>query len=174
MITGVGVLLCSATFLLIEQYIVLAVIGFTLFGIGLGFYATPSTDAALSNVPEAQVGLAAGIYTMASSLGSAIGVAVFAALCVAGQAVSPEFVQSWGLFIGRQDTIALRFGGAIGLLFNVFMVVIALASIILTVPSQKKLEAQRAAAEKGDTDAEAPVIHTGEALRDVAPPPIGN
>ena len=125
-------------------------------------------------MPEAQVGLAAGIYTMASSLGSAIGVAVFAALCVAGQAVSPEFVQSWGLFIGRQDTIALRFGGAIGLLFNVFMVVIALASIILTVPSQKKLEAQRAAAEKGDTDAEAPVIHTGEALRDVAPPPIGN
>lgn len=72
------------------------------------------------------------------------------------------------------DNVALRFGGAIGLLFNVFMVVIALASIILTVPSQKKLEAQRAAAEKGDTDAEAPVIHTGEARRDVAPPPIGN
>ncbi|WP_245873633.1 MFS transporter [Brevibacterium ihuae] len=110
MITGSGVLLCSATFLLIEQYIVLAVIGFTLFGIGLGFYATPSTDAALSNVPEAQVGAAAGIYKMASSVGSAIGVAVSAALYVAGQTVSPEFVQSWGLFIGRQDNIALRFG----------------------------------------------------------------
>jgi MFS transporter, DHA2 family, multidrug resistance protein len=41
-------------------------IGFTLFGIGLGFYATPSTDAALSNVPDAQVGTAAGIYKMAS------------------------------------------------------------------------------------------------------------
>lgn len=162
MITGSSVLLCSATFLLIEQYIVLAVIGFTLFGIGLGFYATPSTDAALSNVPEAQVGAAAGIYKMASSLGSAIGVAVSAALYVAGQTVSPEFVQSWGLFIGRQDNIALRFGGAIGLLFNVAMVVIALASIILTVPSQKKVDTA-----EGAKDAP-------EGRRDVAPPPIGN
>lgn len=131
-------------------------------GIGLGFYATPSTDAALSNVPEAQVGAAAGIYKMASSLGSAIGVAVSAALYVAGQTVSPEFVQSWGLFIGRQDNIALRFGGAIGLLFNVAMVVIALASIILTVPSQKKVDTA-----EGAKDAP-------EGRRDVAPPPIGN
>jgi DHA2 family multidrug resistance protein-like MFS transporter len=45
-IAGVGILLTSMTFTLIGQYIVLAVIGFTLFGIGLGFYATPSTDAA--------------------------------------------------------------------------------------------------------------------------------
>jgi len=30
---------------------VVAAIGFTLFGIGLGFYVTPSTDAALSSVP---------------------------------------------------------------------------------------------------------------------------
>lgn len=154
MITGVGILLCSMTFLHIEEYIVLSVVGFTLFGVGLGFYATPSTDAALANVPDAQVGAASGIYKMASSLGNAIGVAISAALFVAGQSVDPELIQSWGIFIGRQDNVALRFGGAIGLLFNVLMVAIAIASIILTVPRGKP----EAALER----------------KDVAPPPIGN
>ncbi|MCR8670948.1 MFS transporter [Agrococcus sp. HG114] len=153
MITGVGVLLCSMTFLHIGEYIVLSVIGFTLFGIGLGFYATPSTDAALSNVPDAQVGAAGGIYKMASSLGNAIGVAISAALYVAGQAVDPSIIESWGLFLGRQDNLALRFGGAIGLLFNVLMVAIAIASIILTVPRDKEAPAER---------------------KDVPPAPIGN
>ncbi|MGA7205060.1 MAG: MFS transporter [Specibacter sp.] len=136
-ITAAGILMCSMTFLLIDQYIVLSIIGFTLFGIGLGFYATPSTDAALSNVPDNQVGAASGIYKMASSLGNAIGVAISAALYVAAQSVDPKLIQSWGLFMGRQDNVALRFGGAVGLLFNVFMVLVAIAAIILTVPSQR-------------------------------------
>ncbi|SDS22309.1 MFS transporter [Agrococcus carbonis] len=154
MITGVGILLCSMTFLHIGEYIVLSVIGFTLFGIGLGFYATPSTDAALSNVPDAQVGAASGIYKMASSLGNAIGVAISAALFVAGQGVDPSIIESWGLFLGRQDNLALRFGGALGLLFNVLMVAIAIASIILTVPRDRP----RAERER----------------KEVPPPPIGN
>ncbi|WP_434923217.1 MFS transporter [Glutamicibacter sp. PAEs-4] len=156
MFTGVGILMCSMTFLYIDQYILLSVIGFTLFGIGLGFYATPSTDAALSNVPDSEVGSASGIYKMASSLGNAIGVAISAALYVAGQAMDPALIQSWGLFIGRQDNVALRFGGAIGLLFNVLMVVIAIAAIIVTVPSEKQKDSERT---KHD---------------EVAPPPIGN
>lgn len=159
MITGVGILMCSMTFLYIDQYIVLSVIGFTLFGVGLGFYATPSTDAALSNVPDAQVGAASGIYKMASSLGNAIGVAISAALYVAGQAVNPELISSWGLFVGRQDNVALRFGGAIGLLFNVLMVVIAIAAIIVTVPSEPKDRA--------------PASEPKEP-HDVAPPAFGN
>ena len=156
MITGVGILMCSMTFLYIDQYILLSVIGFTLFGIGLGFYATPSTDAALSNVPDSEVGSASGIYKMASSLGNAIGVAISAALYAAGQAMNPALIQSWGLFIGRQDNVALRFGGAIGLLFNVLMVVIAIAAIIVTVPSEKQKDSEKT---KHD---------------EVAPPPIGN
>lgn len=161
MITGAGILMCSMTFLLLEQYIVLTVIGFTLFGVGLGFYATPSTDAALSNVPDAQVGAASGIYKMASSLGNAIGVAISAALYVAGQSIDPALLEAWGFFLGRQDNIALRFGGAIGLLFNVLLVIIAIASIILTVPPEAKHEAQAKAANRSKR-------------KDVAPPPIGN
>jgi DHA2 family multidrug resistance protein-like MFS transporter len=137
-IAGSGILLTSMTFVLIEQYIVLAVIGFTLFGIGLGFYATPSTDAAMSNVPDNEVGAAAGIYKMASSLGNAIGVAISAALYVAAQAVDPDLIRSWGLFIGDQTNVALRFGGAIGVLFNLFIVVVAIISIMVTVPGEKR------------------------------------
>ena len=84
-ITAVGVLLTSMTFVLIDhQYAVLAVIGLTLLSIGLGFYATPSTDAAMSSVAVEQAGEAAGLYKMASSLGSAFGVAISAAIYAAG------------------------------------------------------------------------------------------
>ncbi|GAA4036071.1 MULTISPECIES: MFS transporter [Arthrobacter] len=136
-IAGIGILLTSMTFTLIGQYIVLAVIGFTLFGIGLGFYATPSTDAALSNVPDDEAGAAAGIYKMASSLGNAIGVAASAALYVAAQAMDPATIRSWGLFIGNQENVGLRFGGAIGILFNLLMVVVAIIAIMITVPNER-------------------------------------
>ena len=80
---------------------------------------------------------------------------------VAGQAVDPHLIQSWGLFVGQQDYMALRFGGGVGLLFNVVMVVVAIAAIIVTVPSQRKGEVARATAEPPER-------------RDVAPPPLGN
>jgi MFS transporter, DHA2 family, multidrug resistance protein len=57
-ITAIGISLTCCTFLLAGQYLFVAFIGLTLFGIGLGFYATPSTDAALSNVPQAKAGSA--------------------------------------------------------------------------------------------------------------------
>jgi DHA2 family multidrug resistance protein-like MFS transporter len=136
-ITAVGILMTSATFVLIDQYIVLAFIGFTLCGIGLGFYATPSTDAALSNVPDAKAGSAAGICKMASSLGAAFGVAISAAIFAAGQAIDPSLIPMDSIFMGRQDNIALRFGGAVGLLFNVFMCLIAIIAIMVTVPSER-------------------------------------
>jgi len=110
-------------------------------------------------VPEDQIGAASGIYKMASSLGNAIGVAISAAIYVAAQSVSPELLEQLDIFIGRQDNVALRFGGAIGLLFNVLMVALAIASIILTVPKDKEVEI----AEDGRPE-----------RKDVPPPPIGN
>ena len=161
MITGFGVLLCSTTFLHLSEYVVLTVIGFTLFGIGLGFYATPSLDAALSNVPDSSAGAAAGMYKMASSLGNAMGVAISAAIYAAGQLVDPALIQEWGFFVGRQDNLSLRFGGAMGLLFNVTMVCVALASIIVTIPRQGSTPADRSAGPP-------------TSRLDVAPPPLGN
>lgn len=53
-----------------------------LFGIGLGLMSTPMTDAAVgqaSGVPEPLAGMASGVFKMSSMLGSALGVALFAA-----------------------------------------------------------------------------------------------
>ena len=71
--------------MLIGQYVVLAVGRPTaLFGLGLAFYATPSTDAALSNLPADQAGIGRGhLQDGVSSLGSAIGAAISLAVFTA-------------------------------------------------------------------------------------------
>jgi len=141
-ITAVGILLTSLTFLLIREYAVVAFIGFTLYGVGLGFYATPSTDAAMSSVPGDKAGAAAGIYKMASSLGSAFGVATSYAIYTAAAHVPANLVPH--IFWGRQDNVSLRFGGGLGLLFNVFMCVVALISIMVAVPETQPEEERSA------------------------------
>ncbi|WP_168787420.1 MFS transporter [Paraburkholderia aromaticivorans] len=144
-ITGLGILLTTFTFLLAKQYIVVAFFGFTLFGIGLGFYATPSTDAALSNVPNDKAGSASGIYKMASSLGAAFGVAISAAIFTAlshREGLSPMA----DIALGRTDNLALRYAAAIALLFNVLMVVIAMIAIMWTI-SKGNLKASGAPAD---------------------------
>ena len=77
-ITTIGVALMGLTFLPDFAYTVVVFIGFALFGLGLGIYATPSTDTSVSNAPSDKVGEAAGVYKMASSLGGAFGVAISA------------------------------------------------------------------------------------------------
>jgi DHA2 family multidrug resistance protein-like MFS transporter len=133
-ITGTGILLTTFTFLLAGQYMIVAFVGFTLFGIGLGFYATPSTDAALSNVPDNKAGTASGIYKMASSLGAAFGVAISAAIFTALSDLNTSFTAMSDLFLGRTDNVGIRFAAAIALLFNVMMVIIAIVAIARTVP----------------------------------------
>ena len=132
-ITAAGILMTTSTFLLAREYIVAAFIGFTLFGIGLGFYATPSTDAALSNVPEDQAGSASGIYKMASSLGSAFGVAISAAI-FSGLSRVKGLTPLAGIFMGKVDNVDVRFAAGAALMFNVFMVVVAIIAIVVTVP----------------------------------------
>ena len=133
-ITAAGILLTTFTFLLAGQYMIVAFVGFTLFGVGLGFYATPSTDAALSNVPNEKAGAASGIYKMASSLGAAFGVAISAALFTSLSGLNTSFVSLSDLFLGRTDNVGIRFAAAVALLFNVMMVIVAIIAIAMTVP----------------------------------------
>ena len=79
-ITVIAITLISCTFLPKETYIVTVLIGNVLFGLGLGCYATPSTDTAVVHAPENKVGVASGIYKMGSSLGGAMGIAVTSSL----------------------------------------------------------------------------------------------
>jgi DHA2 family multidrug resistance protein-like MFS transporter len=135
-ITGTGIFMTSLTFVLASQYMVIATIGFTLFGIGLGFYATPSTDAALSTVPAEKAGSASGIYKMASSLGAAFGVAISAAIFTALSSGTVNFLE--GIFWGRTDNISIRYAALIALLFNLIMVLVAIIFIMMTVPAVKQ------------------------------------
>lgn len=78
--TAIGILLISCTFLDKSLYIGTVFFSNILFGLGLGCYATPSTDTAVANAPENKIGVASGVYKMGSSLGGAMGIAVTASL----------------------------------------------------------------------------------------------
>ena len=116
----IGIALMTFTFIPGIAYNILVFVGFALFGFGLGIYATPSTDAAISNAPSDKIGSASGIYKMASSLGGAMGVALSSSLFNA---------------MGAHGNMAVA--GSIGLLLNVAFGVIALISIMMTVPKGK-------------------------------------
>jgi len=140
LITGLGILLLSPANLLLKDYKILAVIGYTLYGVGLAFYATPSTDAALSSLPENQAGAGSGIYKMASSLGAAFGVAISATVftVLGSDTGSAQWIDGVITFYGRQDNQTVRAAAMIALMFNVLMVAVALLSIVLTIPGAKK------------------------------------
>ena len=136
LIVGLSIAMLMPTHLLIGQYTRLAVAAYALFGLGLAFYATPSTDAALSNLPDDQAGSGSGIYKMASSLGASFGVAISAAIFTAlsGDGHSTRWLDGVITFAGRQDNVAVRRAALIALAFNFVMVLAAVVSIMLTVP----------------------------------------
>jgi MFS transporter, DHA2 family, multidrug resistance protein len=130
-ITTIGVALMGLTFLPGFAYTVTVFIGFALFGLGLGIYATPSTDTSVSNAPSDKVGAAAGVYKMASSLGGAFGVAISAAVYAAIAAVSSKEIAATS-----------------GIIVNVIFGVLALLSIIFMVPKNAGKEHQEVSLKK--------------------------
>lgn len=74
LLTACGVTMMSLTFLSDTFYAIAMLTGYIFFGLGLGFYATPSADTMLSNAPTDKVGIASGIFKMASSLGGAFSI----------------------------------------------------------------------------------------------------
>lgn len=141
-ITALGILLTAQAWVYAWEYGILAFIGFTFYGIGLGIYATPSTDAALSSVPTEKAGSAAGIYKMASSLGSAFGVAISAAIYSGLTQGAMKWTIADPIMVGRTDNISVRFAAMVALAFNIIMVLIALIATMATVPSGKQNEVE--------------------------------
>ncbi|MCJ1655633.1 MFS transporter [Staphylococcus sp. NRL 16/872] len=117
--TFVGLLLLSLTFLPNIAYIISSIIGYLLFGIGLGTYATPSTDTAVAEAPDDKVGVASGVYKMASSLGNAFGVAMSSTI--------------YGFCASQMN---LQLGGASGVIFNAGIALIAFLVILFLVPKK--------------------------------------
>jgi DHA2 family multidrug resistance protein-like MFS transporter len=128
--TVVGLILLTVTSLPVSQYVTVAFFGFTLIGAGLGIYATPSTDAALSSVAESRSGAASGIYKMASSLGTALGVATSAAIFEALANVDGQSAQA---LVGPGND-ELRLAAAAALWFNVAIALLALAAVVFGMP----------------------------------------
>ncbi|HCY8491465.1 TPA: MFS transporter [Staphylococcus aureus] len=118
--TVIGLILLSLTFLPEMWYIVSSIVGYLLFGTGLGLYATPSTDTAVASAPDDKSGVASGVYKMASSLGNAFGVAV-----------------SGTIYTVLAANLNLHLGGFSGMMFNVVLAVIAFLVILFLVPKNQ-------------------------------------
>ncbi|MGM0125509.1 MFS transporter, DHA2 family, multidrug resistance protein [Enterococcus sp. AZ194] len=118
--SGIGVLFMSLTMFTGLAYFVLVFIGYSFFGMGLGMYATPSTDTAISSVPNEKAGVASGLYKMASSLGGALGVALSAAV-----------------YNGFSTAGSYTLGANLGLLTNIIFCLLAILSIVFIIPKEK-------------------------------------
>ncbi|EOL42697.1 MFS transporter [Enterococcus phoeniculicola] len=121
LLSGIGVLFMSLTMVSGLAYFVLVFIGYSFFGMGLGMYATPSTDTAISSVPNEKAGVASGIYKMASSLGGALGVAISAAV-----------------YNGVSASGNYTLGANLGLMTNILFSLFAILSISFVIPKEKK------------------------------------
>ncbi|MCD9067422.1 MFS transporter [Staphylococcus pasteuri] len=119
-LTAIGLVLLSLTFLPEPWYITSSVIGYLLFGTGLGIYATPSTDTAVAQAPDDKVGVASGVYKMASSLGNAFGVAISGTI--------------YGAFASQMN---MALGGFMGVVLNAVIALIAFFAILLLVPKKQ-------------------------------------
>lgn len=135
-IVGVAIALLMPTNVMTGTYKLLAVFAYTLFGVGLAFYATPSTDAALSNLPDSQAGSGSGIYKMASSLGAAFGVAISAGIFTGLSGAEIDWLNQVITFSGRQDNLSIRQAAIIALAFNLLLVVIAIVTILFSIPKE--------------------------------------
>lgn len=120
-ITSIGVSLMALTFLDDVYYMVVVIVGFIFFGLGLGLYATPSTDTAVANSPADKAGIATGIYKMASTLGGSIGIASCASI-----------------FGTLSMSYSMGFAAMIGLGLCAMLCILSLLSIIFTTPKDVK------------------------------------
>lgn len=140
LILFLAISLLLPTNIMTGHYMSLVIASYVLFGLGLAFYATPSTDAALMNLPASKAGAGSGIYKMASSLGASFGIALSTAIFT-GIRLSSEpvgILDSVVNFIGRQDNVAIRQGAMAAFLFNILLILLAILIIHNTVPKQAK------------------------------------
>ncbi|MCI6207260.1 MAG: MFS transporter [Corynebacterium glucuronolyticum] len=133
-IVFVSILMLMFTNVMTGTYVVIAAVAFSLYGLGLGLFATPVTDAALCGLPEDQYGSGAGIFKMASSLGAGLGAAIAAATYTALKETGSGLPSMILDFIGRQDNLSIREAGFMALGTNAVMCAIAITLILVFIP----------------------------------------
>jgi MFS family permease len=105
-----GLGLAASGFLLlsldVDTPLALLVAADVLFGLGFGMMNAPITNAAVSGMPAAQAGVAAGVASTSRQVGSALGVAVLGSLVAAqvGASFAADFAAAarpaWVVVIG--------------------------------------------------------------------------
>ena len=144
LIAAAGIAAMLPTHIMESTYTWFAIVGFTLYGIGIGIYATPSTDTALATLPDSMGGAGSGLYKMSSTIGGAFGLAISQAVYLgirgneALQGVGLEWLPQVIEFAGRQDNIANREGAMVALLVNVAAMLISVIAIMAFVPKDQK------------------------------------
>ncbi|MFD2211454.1 MFS transporter [Virgibacillus halophilus] len=123
-IATIGMSMTAMTFLPNLAYIIVAFTGFLTAGVGIGMYATPSIDTAIANIPHDKVGIASGIYKMASSLGYGFGLSITTAV--------------FGVLLASNIHLA----ASIGVLVNIVFAVMALIFIAKFVHRNEGLEGE--------------------------------
>ncbi|KIX90815.1 quinolone resistance protein [Staphylococcus microti] len=106
---GIGILLLAIVTLPFVIYAIVVLIGFSLIGLGLGFFATPALSTAVSNAPAEKVGMASGIIKMTSTLGAAFGIAVVTTVYASLVSTHTAAVAATFAFISGAILVGLAF-----------------------------------------------------------------
>ena len=122
-IASLGMSMTAMTFLPDVIYFITVFVGFLISGIGLGMYATPSIDTAVINIADDKVGVASGIYKMASSLGYSFGIAISTAV--------------YGVLVAIGS---IHMAASIGILVNLAFAIPALIFIAKTIQPEEGME----------------------------------
>ena len=138
LLLALGGAMLLPTNLLLSQYTWLAIVGYFFFGLGLAFFATPATDAALTSLPPAHAGAGMGIFKMASSLGGAIGTAVALSLFLGFMEGGGEVVGTVLQMYGRTDNVLIREAAFISMGVMVLFALSAAAISAVAVPKGKQ------------------------------------
>ncbi|PTI40193.1 MFS transporter [Staphylococcus casei] len=119
----IGIILISFTFLPNTLYVVFCIVGYFIYGLGLGFYATPSMDTAIANASEDQIGMASGVYKMSSSLGNAFGVALSGTIYAIGK-----------------TALSLETSAMLGFGLNVLLALLSFIIVLFAIPRKQGIE----------------------------------
>jgi len=97
---------CLLLTLDVDTSLLLVAVAYVVFGIGFGMINAPITNTAVSGMPVAQAGVAAGVASTSRQVGSALGVAVLGSLVTAqlGASLTTGFAAAarpaWFVVIG--------------------------------------------------------------------------
>ena len=111
---GIAASGCLLLALDVDTPLVLVVVAYVVFGIGFGMINAPITNTAVSGMPLAQAGVAAGVASTSRQVGSALGVAVLGSLVTAqlGASMTADFAAAARPGVDRRDRVRPAGAGA--------------------------------------------------------------